>query len=134
MTTKKSKSASQLRECARCGRGYVHPARIYDGKLICNYCFQLLSPPTLEMTQYGEGYLFNKTLGCYEATMDVENFVECGWFVRRKTEERVDPYMGVKDVEYLLEYHGDRVCKKCPRYTFPDEYKLCPNMLCMDTV
>ena len=114
--------------CTKCKKHvaftYVRP----EGPLCLN-CNLELNPPTMAFLKLGaSGMLYNLMNDEYECYMDLEDFQNCGWFIRRKTIAANERNQVV--ATYYLEYYGNTVCNRCKQVVFPSFYTKCTDSTC----
>lgn len=91
---------------------------------VCVECVLELDPPKLELMLATTNQLCNNiipttpydlwdnTNSRQERAMSIEEFVECGWFIRKlKEERRKVPKRTILTIN--LEYHGNLICDRC---------------------
>ena len=64
--------------------------------------------------------------------MEIEDFQDCGWFLRKKIER---PFTSVtnhmlKETLYILEWHGRKACRKVSGDHWSPTAWACSNTLC----
>lgn len=102
-----------------------------DYRLLCNKCKMEENPPIIILESRGlSAYYWNILKGESEVYMSIDDFIKCGWFLRKKT-----IYESIKNkfrkVVYLLEYYGKLRCRRCKDYKyFPEDMTKCHNYLC----
>jgi hypothetical protein len=83
----------------------------------------------MEFLKHGaSGMLYNVDEDEYECYMELSDFENCGWFIRRKTIALNDK--GQVIIRYYLEYHGRTICGRCKKTVFPSFYTACDDTTC----
>ena len=104
----------EVRNCARCGIDNLTVFYFIGGKPICQRCRMKIEPPEMLLIRLcglSSRKLYNATYKCYESKRTVDEFIECGWFLRRIKDQGGNRY-------YSLEYYGSSQCPRCEEYHF----------------
>ena len=126
--------------CGRCNKlvneYYFETPDIDPEYVVCVKCKLELMPPRLSF-RVNSCCLWNITQSKYESYMKIEDFIDCGWFVRQevvRTQQspprRLIPRSNMSK-EVMLEYYGSRKCLRVPHHQFfYDNMAPCNNVLC----
>ena len=131
--------------CRRCG--LVTSLYYYEEntvtKVLCPSCKYELFPPKIILQivsnlSHINGELYNPQTRSFELTFDINDFIACGWFIRKRIiyddETCVNKFNTwtnrVKEI-IQLEYYGNRKCKRTPHYNFfPEDNIPCYSVYC----
>lgn len=119
--------------CHKCGKVIRVMYRVLRNKFpTCVTCFDEMFPSghpklgmVLSVISHGASgnfhikkRLYNSTLSVHEHNMALEDFLNCGWFLRKEVIR--------KEVRRVhLEYYGKTKCGRFPDHEFPGHYKDC---------
>lgn len=142
-----------LRACGRCGMAtnkFYYESKAAEN-ILCPNCKYALFPPQITLqilvnNVFKNGKLYNPYTKCYEHTFGITDFIECGWFVRRRIVYDMNTHIHgqnrffarngaqwtnwVKEI-VQLEYYGNCLCKRVPNYRFfPDHAETCLCVYC----
>lgn len=110
-------SNSNKSKCCKCERiAVLLITDEYNRDCMCSKCYLVYKPPVLCLDKYDTNkYLWNRTQDRRELLMDIEDFLKCGWFLRRIEEfESKVPKYHTKRI--YLEYYGDDKCIRVAEY------------------
>ena len=114
--------------CTKCKKHVAFTYTRPEGP-VCLNCKLQVTPPTMSFLKLGAaGMLYNLEEDEYECYMDLADFEQCGWFIRRKTIGPNDRNQIV--VTYYLEYYGSKLCNRCKQTVFPSFYTECTDSTC----
>jgi hypothetical protein len=101
-------------------------------KYMCNKCIRAHNPPYMTLMKFLQGsyrMLWNLEVGAYEKFQQVEDIVECGWFIRSK--QRTS-YGQTYAIVYHLEYFGKAKCGRCVNYPYFEGGRDCLPDICKE--
>lgn len=110
-----------VERCSKCGKSELSVFYYVDLKPVCEICKMKMDPPKMLLVKINgltSRSLYNATHRCFEKKKSIEEFTDCGWFVRRIKEKGGNKY-------YHLEYHGKLKCPRCEEYKFPFGFYTC---------
>jgi hypothetical protein len=131
--------------CRRCGLAstdyYFATEDGSDGGYLCSLCKYELNPPEihLQIIQnhiYPRGGLYNPHTQRYETIFKLDDFLQCGWFIKKKWVYGLCDNASIRFQSHIVEavmlrYYGDRRCKRVERYNFwPLATKMCKCVYC----
>lgn len=92
-------------------------------------------PAFMTLVVVGDNLPYNQISACYEDYMTIEDFVGCGWFLRKKVEtlRTLNAKTKILKTVYTLEWHGNRACRRLPSKYWPKKGgSICSNLYCME--
>ncbi len=138
LRTEGTKYVGDLKKCKRCSNNvyeyYYEKPHVDNSDILCADCKYELNPPKLHLTYMIEHGIWNVTQSRWERQMVLEDFQECGWFVRKITKSaasvrRVPKDTGHKNVH--LEFFGNIKCLRVRSKFYPVSLGICGEDMCV---
>lgn len=137
---KDTKYIGAMKECTRCFTNtfeyYYESPTVDDNDILCVECKYELTPPKLHLAVVTEHGIWNITQNRWERKMEIKDFQECGWFVRKIVKEadavpvrRVPRNTGSENI--YLEFFGNIKCLRIRYKFYPVSLGICGEDSCI---
>lgn len=114
-----------MAKCTKCGANVNNNLSFLKTDAVCGLCRFRDNPPRMHLALLKDTTgrsLYNLTQKVYESEMGIEDFEECGWFVREIKDRN-------KFTFYRMEFYGTVKCVRFPNADYPFKYYRCPKFI-----
>lgn len=135
---KDTKYIGNMKECIRCHNNifeyYYENPLVDNADILCVECKCELTPPKLHLAIMIEHGVWNVTQSRWEKKMSIEDFQECGWFIRKIVRSAATVRMVPKNTgreNIYLEFYGNIKCLRVKHKFYPVGLGICEAEACI---